>query len=72
MRERGEGFYHFSKSMSQQHHDYFLSLPVDADAEAGFRAQAQESMRQQQAFEAEEQESFGQFLERYFAQGHEA
>jgi hypothetical protein len=29
-------------------------------------------MRQQQAFEAEEQESFGQFLERYFAQGHEA
>jgi glutamate--cysteine ligase len=58
--------------MSQQHHDYFLSLPVDADAEAGFRAQAQESIRQQQAFEAEEQESFGQFLQRYFAQGHEA
>ena len=72
MRERGEGFYHFSKAMSQQHHDYFLSLPVDADVEAVFRGQAQKSMRQQQAFEAEEQEPFGQFLERYFAQGHEA
>jgi glutamate--cysteine ligase len=68
MRERGEGFYHFSKFMSQQHHEHFLSLPVDEEIEAAFSAEAEASIQRQLEIEAEETEPFGTFLDNYFTQ----
>jgi glutamate--cysteine ligase len=68
MRTRGEGFYHFAKFMSQQHHTRFGRLPVDDQVMQGFIRDAEASLIRQQAIEAEEQAPFGQFLEAYFRQ----
>jgi len=68
MKSRGEGFYHFSKFKSQQHHEYFNHLVVEDRVMQEFAASAEQSHQQQQAIEAEEQQPFGQFLEAYFRQ----
>lgn len=68
MRARGEGFYHFSKFKSQQHHEYFKHLPVEERVMQEFAGSAEQSLHQQLEIEAREQEPFGQFLEAYFRQ----
>jgi glutamate--cysteine ligase len=68
MRSRGEGFYHFSKFKSQQHHEYFNHLLVDDRVMQEFARSSEQSLHQQQAIEAQEQQPFGQFLEAYFRQ----
>ncbi|MCP3870130.1 MAG: glutamate--cysteine ligase [Gammaproteobacteria bacterium] len=68
MRERGEGFYHFAKRLSQRHHSYFLTLEPNVQFEQLFREQAAHSMQQRIEMEAADELPFADFLEAYFAQ----
>ncbi len=68
MRDRGEGFYHFARRLSQQHHDYFRDLDLSPEREAFYRAAASDSHAQQRQIETAPQSSFDQFLADYYAQ----
>ena len=68
MRREGEGFFHFAQRMSQQHEAYFNSLDLDPERRAMFSDLTKESLAKQQAMEAENGESFADYLKRYFAQ----
>jgi glutamate--cysteine ligase len=68
MNDRGEGFYHFSKVMSQRHHDFFCGLPQDAEVEKELADKAEVSLLEQAEIEAHPQQPFGEFLAEYFAQ----
>lgn len=67
MRDRGEGFYEFANRLSREQWRHLQTQPLDP----GFRQQldrmARESLAQQQALEAADEEDFDHFLERYFA-----
>ncbi|MEN8108512.1 MAG: glutamate--cysteine ligase [Pseudomonadota bacterium] len=68
MRKYNEGHYHYVQRMSRQHHDYFTSLPADTDAFTQMEAAAKQSIRDQQAMEAADDQTFDEFLAAYFAQ----
>jgi glutamate--cysteine ligase len=68
MRERGEGFYHFAERMSRIHQHFFNNLPMSKEREAYFTELATKSLEDQRAWEAADDMSFDQYLERYFAQ----
>lgn len=68
MKARGESFYHFSKYMSQEHHERFCALPVDERVMHEFTRKAEESLLLQGRIEAKQQLPFGKFLEAYFNQ----
>ncbi len=68
MRREGEGFYHFALRMSQQHQVYFEGLDLDPERRAMFTRLTEESLAKQQTMEAENGESFADYLQRYFAQ----
>jgi glutamate--cysteine ligase len=69
MRTTGESFQQLGLRVSQLHKDYFLALHAPNDGRlAEFAAGARESLRAQAAIEAaQEDESFGQYVARYFA-----
>ncbi|MGA7980258.1 MAG: glutamate--cysteine ligase [Chromatiaceae bacterium] len=69
MRSNGEGFYHFSRRVSEQHRDYFRGLALKPEREAEFHRLALESQQRQREIEAADDVSFDEFLARYFAQG---
>jgi len=69
MRERGEGFYHFGKRMSEIHQHFFRNLPMSDARERFFRELAIKSLEDQRAWEAANETSFDTYLQRYFAQG---
>ncbi len=66
MRENGEGFYQFARRLSLEQWRYFSSRELDG----GFRDHMNEvgalSLKQQEALEADQSESFDTFLQRYF------
>jgi glutamate--cysteine ligase len=66
LRTTGESFEQLGLRVSGLHKDYFLALQTSNEArQAQFAAQAQESLRRQQAIEAEQKsESFAQYLAR--------
>jgi glutamate--cysteine ligase len=66
MNEENEGFYHFSKRMSDKHHQYFNDLPADAKKKQFYRQAADESWSKQQSIEAADEQSFEDFLNDYF------
>lgn len=68
MREKGEGFFHFALRMSKQHQSYFRNLDLSTDFIDKFRALSDESWLQQKAIEESENESFDDYLQRYFSQ----
>ena len=68
MRAQGEGFFHFALRMSQQHQAYFRSLPPNSERRAEFSKLAEKSWLSQQEIEASDNESFSDYLQRYFAQ----
>jgi len=69
MRARGEGFYHFGKRMSEIHQHFFRNLPMSEARERFFREMAIKSLEDQRAWEAANETSFDDYLQRYFAQG---
>ncbi|MCK4707063.1 MAG: glutamate--cysteine ligase, partial [Gammaproteobacteria bacterium] len=66
MNENDEGFFHFSKRMSDQHHQYFNDLPVSPEKTAFYRRTAEKSLSKQQSIESSDQQNFAEFLNRYF------
>jgi len=68
MRSEGEGFFHFAMRMSQQHQAYFSGCKLDPERRAMFRRLTEESLERQKAMEADNDESFADYLARYFAQ----
>lgn len=68
MRERDEGFFHYSKRVSEQHRAYFAQLPIPGNRFDELDREARDSIAKQAAIEAADQVSFDKFLEDYFAQ----
>ncbi len=68
MRDRGEGFYHFARRMSEIHRHFFSNLPMSETSERYFSELAAKSLEDQQAWEATDEVSFEEYLQRYFAQ----
>jgi len=68
MREHNEGYFHYAQRMSKQHQQYFLEMKHDASQFEAFSRTVRESLDQQHAMEANENESFDDFLKNYFAQ----
>jgi len=68
MREHGEGYYHFTRRLSEQHRDYFLRLACDPGTMQKIEASVEQSVRDQQRLEAGDTRSFDEFLEDYFSQ----
>ena len=68
MRENGEGFYHFAKRKSHEHHQYFSTLNTDTTHMDLLDKTVQESLIRQQAIEAADDCSLDDYLARYFTQ----
>jgi len=68
MRREGEGFYHFALRMSRQHQTYFNDIELDPLRREMFNRMTNQSLTQQREMEADNGESFADYLKRYFAQ----
>ncbi len=68
MRDRGEGFYHFARRMSEIHQHFFNNLPLSENRERFFKDLALKSIEDQKALEAADEISFPEYLQRYFDQ----
>ena len=68
MRDRGEGFYHFARRLSEIHQHFFSNLPMRKAREQYFSELSTKSMEDQRALEAADEISFSEYLKRYFAQ----
>jgi glutamate--cysteine ligase len=68
MRGNGEGFFHFARRMSLEHHDYFNSLTLTEERKHQFEQAANDSIALQLAIEAGDTIDFDEYLRRYFAQ----
>lgn len=68
MDENNEGFYHFSKRMSDIHHQYFNELSVDTEKKRFYQEATEDSLSKQQSIEDADKQSFESFLNGYFNQ----
>ena len=68
MRAEGEGFYHFAMRRSKASAEWFGNQPVDAASSATLKASAEQSLSDQAAIEAADNQSFDKYLAEYFAQ----
>jgi Gamma-glutamylcysteine synthetase len=67
MRERGEGFYEFAHRLSREQWRFFEREELDEAFRRELDRLAGESLERQRRLEAENEEPFDRFLERYFA-----
>jgi glutamate--cysteine ligase len=70
MREQHEGFFDFSLRLSEEHRQHRRSLTLSSARRALFERLATASIQQQREIEAADDQSFDDFLDAYFAQGH--
>ena len=68
MRDRDEGFYHFAERLSKTHQHFFNNLPMSESRQNYFSELAVKSLEDQRAWEAADEVSFAEYLERYFSQ----
>jgi glutamate--cysteine ligase len=68
MRSRGEGFAEFSRRLTEQHRDDFLTTPPSPERAAWLSELVERSRQQTHAIEAADDIDFDEFLRRYFAQ----
>lgn len=68
MRNNNEGFYQFSLRKSQEHEAYFKKVSLSYEERAVFEKQVNDSLEQQNLCSQNSNESFDDFLEKYFAQ----
>ena len=68
MRNNQESFMRFAQRISRQHRQHFRSSTLDPAQTRAFQTMATDSLVRQQQIEAEPQQPFEQFLERYFSQ----
>ena len=68
MKENDEGFFHFSKRMSDKHHEYFNQLSDNAEKHAFYQQASEDSFKQQKTIENSDNQNFKEFLADYFSQ----
>ena len=68
MNKNDEGFFHFSKRMSDMHHDYFNNLAVNQQKQTFYQQASEASLKKQQSVEASDRQSFEVFLSQYFSE----
>jgi glutamate--cysteine ligase len=68
MRASGENFFQYARRLSEQHRQYFQSLPLDENRVRFFSEAAERSWRERREIEAADTVSFAEFLRRYFEQ----
>lgn len=68
MKERGQSFFEWAASKAEQHRQYFLARPLDAEAQQQFAALAEASLQKQRQVEASDEGTFEDFLSHYYAQ----
>jgi glutamate--cysteine ligase len=68
MRASGENFFQYARRLSEQHRQYFQSLPLDENRGRFFSEAAERSWRERREIEAADTVSFTEFLRRYFEQ----
>jgi glutamate--cysteine ligase len=68
MRERGEGFYHYAKRMSEHHYQYYKNQVLADEKIEMFNNMASESLKKQSQIESKDDVSFDEYLENYFKQ----
>ncbi len=68
MRASGENFFRCARRLSEQHRRFFESPPLAEERTRFFLDAAERSRREQQELEAGDDQSFDEFLSRYFAQ----
>lgn len=67
MREKKEGFYHFSLRKSEEYLTYFKGLKLSPGQEQYFRKLSNDSLLKQQQLELSDDVSFDEFLNDYFS-----
>ena len=67
MRDRSEGFYEFAHRLSREQWRRHPSHPLEEEFRVELDRLAEDSLQRQREMEAEEDEDFDRFLERYFA-----
>jgi glutamate--cysteine ligase len=68
MKERGEGFYHHAKRMSQHHYQYYKNTLLPEKKVRFFNKMTNDSIQKQLQIESEDDVSFDSYLENYFNQ----
>lgn len=68
MRANGEGFHDFAWRRSQAHQSYFADREMDAGRVVEWEREASASLRRQAEMEAQDGQSFDDFLAAYFSQ----
>ena len=69
MRKNNEGFFHYAKRMSNNHHDYFNEKKLSSEKKLFFDKSVADSLKQQKKIESEETIGFDDFLQNYFDNG---
>lgn len=69
MRKNNEGFFHFAKRMSNNHHDYFNEKQLSPEKKEFFDKAVADSIKKQKKIESDETMSFDDFLQDYFDNG---
>lgn len=68
MKAHGQSFFQWAADKAEQHRQYFLERPLDADTQREFQQQAEESLQRQRQIEDADTGTFEDFLGRYYAQ----
>lgn len=66
MKENDEGFFHYAQRMSKHHYQYYKNHALAENKVKLFEAIREESVRKKEQIEAEDLESFDEYLENYF------
>lgn len=66
MREHDEGFFHFAQRMSKHHYQYYKNHSLTEDKKKFFDDMAGKSLADQHKLEAQDNESFDEYLQNYF------
>ena len=69
MRKNNEGFFHFARRMSNNHHDYFNEKQLSPEKRAFFDKAVADSLLKQKKIESDETMGFDEFLQDYFDSG---
>lgn len=68
MREQNIGFFELVSNLAQQHRDYFTQSPMAESERLEYQAAAQASIEKQEHIEAQDNDSFEQYLQDYYDQ----
>lgn len=68
MRENGEGFFDFALRMSKQHQEYFRQIELKPEDLRRYQEWTKNSFVKQSDIEAQNNQSFAEYLAEYFAQ----